>query len=397
MRCEVCKSINTFKFLDLGKQPLCDDLISINSKKKCLKYPSQIFFCKNCYTALHKTKIKPSTLFPKSYHYRPRFTKDVLDGMEDLVSSIEKFTNKKKAKILDIGCNDGSLLDIFHKRKHITYGIEPTGAANEANKKHKILNNFFNIKTAKIFKKKYSYPDIITFTNVFAHINNFSELIKSLKLISNKKSIIVIENHYLKSILKKKQFDSFYHEHPRTYSLKSFQFIAGELGLKILKVQFPKRYGGNIRVFLGAGKKNIKKIDNLIFKEKKDIILLKNLHKYLYKWRINKKKYILKLNSKYGPLRAKAFPGRASILINILKLNKKNIASVHEQNGSPKINHKVPGTNIPILSDKLLKNYHISKPIINLAWHISKEIKNFLKKQNVKNKVFDIISNKDFR
>ena len=87
----------------------------------------------------------------------------------------------------------------------------------------------------------------------------------------------------------------------------------------------------------------------------------------------------MKLNSKYGPLRAKAFPGRASILINILKLNKKNIASVHEQNGSPKINHKVPGTNIPILSDKLLKNYHISKPIINLAWHISKEIKNFLK------------------
>ena len=66
-------------------------------------------------------------------------------------------------------------------------------------------------------------------------------------------------------------------------------------------------------------------------KEKKDIILLKNLHKYLYKWKINKKKYILKLNSKYGPLRAKAFPGRASILINILKLNKKNIASVHEQ------------------------------------------------------------------
>ncbi len=397
MRCEVCKSTDTFKFLDLGKQPLCDDLIRINSKKKCLKYPTKIFFCKNCYTALHKTKIKSKTLFPQNYHYRPRFTKDVLDGMKNLVLSIEKFTNKKRAKILDIGCNDGSLLDLFYNRKHFTYGIEPTGAANEASKKHKILNNFFNIKTAKIFKKKYSYPDIITFTNVFAHINNFPELIKSLKLISNKKSIIVIENHYLKSILKKKQFDSFYHEHPRTYSLKSFKFIARELGFKILKVQFPKRYGGNIRVFIGKGRKDIKKIDNLILNEKKDIILLKNLQKYLHKWKINKKRYILKLNSKYGPLKAKAFPGRASILINILKLNKKNIASVHEQNGSPKINHKVPGTNIPILSDKLLKNYHISKPIINLAWHISKEIKNFLKKQNIKNEVFDIISNKDFK
>ena len=397
MRCEVCKSINTFKFLDLGKQPLCDDLISINSKKKCLKYPSQIFFCYNCYTALHKTKIKPSILFPKKYHYRPRFTKDVLDGMKDLVSSIEEFTKKKKIKVLDIGCNDGSLLDIFYKRNHITYGIEPTGAAKEASKKHKILNNFFNIKTAKIFKKKYSYPDIITFTNVFAHINNFPELIKNLKIITNKKSIIIIENHYLKSILKKKQFDSFYHEHPRTYSLKSFKFIARKLGFKILKVEFPKRYGGNLRVFIGEGKKDIKKIDNLILKEKKDIILLKNLLKHLNKWKINKKNYILKLNSKYGPLKAKAFPGRASILINILKLNKKNIESVHEQKGSLKIGHKVPGTNIPILSDSYLNDYHISKPIINLAWHISKEIKNFLKKRNVKNKVFDIISNKDFK
>ena len=70
----------------------------------------------------------------------------------------------------------------------------------------------------------------------------------------NEDTVLIIENHYLGSILKKNQFDTFYHEHPRTYSLKSFNFIAKKLNVNILKVQFPKRYGGNIRVILGRRK-----------------------------------------------------------------------------------------------------------------------------------------------
>ena len=49
--------------------------------------------------------------------------------------------------------------------------------------------------------------------------------------------------------LRKSQFDTFYHEHPRTYSFSSFDYISKSLGLKITNVKFPKRYGGNIRVF----------------------------------------------------------------------------------------------------------------------------------------------------
>ena len=155
MKCEVCNNRKLLKFLDLGKQPLCDDLIPINSKRKCKKYYTKIFFCKNCNTALHKAKIKPSILFPKNYHYRPRFTKDVIMGMKNLVSSVVKFKKQNKAKILDIGCNDGTLLDIFYKKNYKTFGIEPTNSINDASKKHKLLKNFFNLKTAKHFIKKF--------------------------------------------------------------------------------------------------------------------------------------------------------------------------------------------------------------------------------------------------
>jgi hypothetical protein len=116
----------------------------------------------------------------------------------------------------------------------------------------------------------------------------------------------------------------------------------------------------------------------------------------IIKWIKNKKLLIDKLNKKYGPLVGKAFPGRASIIINLLKLDKNNIKAIYEKDNSPKVNHYVPGTNIKILKDKyiFLENKHA--PIINFAWHISSEIKAYLRKKKINNKIIDIVSQKDF-
>ena len=113
-----------------------------------------------------------------------------------------------------------------------------------------MFNNYFDFKTSQILKDKIKVIDVITFTNVFAHIENFKDLIKSLKNLITKETLIVIENHYLGEVIKKNQFDTFYHEHPRTYSLNSFYFISKLLNMNIVKYEFVKRYNGNIRVFL---------------------------------------------------------------------------------------------------------------------------------------------------
>ena len=160
--------------------------------------------------------------------------------MEDLVKDCKKIKNLNNKNVLDIGCNDGSLLNIFKKYSSNTIGIEPTGAAKDANKKkHFIINDYFNSNSIKILKKFHKI-DIITFTNVFAHIDNFKELIANLKKIINRDTLIIIENHYLGSVLKKKQFDTFYHEHPRTYSLNSFLYIANLLDMNVINYSAKK-------------------------------------------------------------------------------------------------------------------------------------------------------------
>ena len=153
--CQICNS-RLIKFLDLGKQPLCDDLKKKPNTNKY--YKLQIQFCKKCITAFQKFNINKKILFPKTYHYRSANTKDVIDGMKDLVKKTKKIKKKLRGKIiLDIGCNDGSLLDEFKKSGAITYGIEPTNAYIQASRKgHKVLNNFFD----KQFFVPVSFPEV---------------------------------------------------------------------------------------------------------------------------------------------------------------------------------------------------------------------------------------------
>mgnify|MGYP001199209533 CR=1 FL=1 len=397
--CEVCGNLKVEKVLDLGSHVLCDNLVKIGKKSTTEKYPIQVLFCNKCFTAHQAYQINKNILFPETYHYRARFTKDVINGLNELADSIEKILGNLNNKvILDIGCNDGTLLDIFSEKGALTVGIEPTGAYKDANKKkHIIYNEYFDKEIIKLLQKNDIKPDIITFTNVFAHIENLDNLIKNLKEIIHSETLICIENHYLGSILNKNQFDTFYHEHPRTYSLRSFKFIAAKLESKIINSTFPKRYGGNIRVIMAPNSyaqkifvnNNFKEIDN---EEEKFYQNFQSLNNFLSLWKNSKRKEILDLVSKYGPIPAKAFPGRAAILIELLKLTENEIKCVYEKPGSKKIGHYVPATNIPIISAKELFELK-DKPefILNLAWHIPNEIENFLRLNKVDSKIINIL------
>lgn len=395
--CEICNSKKYLvKILDLGSLPLVDDLIKINSKKKNKLYKTQILYCKKCYTAYQKYNVKKKVLFPDKYHYRSSLTNDVIMGMEGLVKDTKKFVKTYENKVvLDVGCNDGTLLSRFKKEKAVTIGIEPTGAAREAKKKgHDVYKNYIDMKTVNRINKKYKHIDIITFTHVFAHIDNLKYLISCVAKLMSKNTILVIENHYLGSVLDQKQFDTFYHEHPRTYSQRSFLEIAKKIKANLIHCSFPKRYGGNIRVVITKSKKREIKIKNENFFFHK----FKQLQNSMEKWRKTKKEELLNLSKKYGSLSAKAFPGRASILIKLLNIDEKVISEVYEKPNSKKIGHYLPGTTIPIKSDnKFLQNKNKIKIIINLAWHINKEIKIYLKKMGYKGKIIDILNSKDFK
>lgn len=385
--CEVCNKSDLVSVLNLGQSPLCDDLIPITSSTVSATFPIEILLCLNCFTAHQRFQVPREKLFLPTYHYRARMTGSVLSGMRDLVNECEKrFGSLNGMKVLDIGCNDGSLLDFFSEKGAKVIGVEPTDAALES--RHVTINKFFDTEAVGEVLTKIGKPDLITFTNVFAHIDNLELLLENLVSLIGPTTKIVIENHYLGAVLKYGQFDTFYHEHPRTYSAKSFKFIAEKLGLNVLDVEFVSRYGGNIRAYLGASEGAQHIAPEMDFESGFHIMASS-----LRKWLPETRKHLQNLAASNGPLPAKAFPGRASILINALELNVETIATVYEITGSQKVGNFVPGTRIPILPEKLLFDLTPQpKLIVNLAWHIPAEVQANLDRNGYTGEVLNLRS-----
>ncbi len=384
--CEVCKSTKLKPVLNLGMHPLCDDLIPINQMRECKEYPIEILHCPICQTSHQKFQIDKELLFPADYHYRSRNTADVLNGMKGFVNTCsEKLLGIENKKVLDVGCNDGSLLNYFKKKGAITFGIEPTDAVFDAQASgHIILKGFLTEGLAQKFISEHGHVDLITFTNVFAHIEDLDSVLNCINILRHSKTRVIIENHYLGSILEKNQFDTFYHEHPRTYSYGSFIQIAENIDMSVGHVEFPSRYGGNIRIILEPKSDSTTRpesIDNILKREKVFFSdCFQRMAKKINKWRFDKKKEILNAVELSGPLVAKAFPGRASIPIKLLELDQTMVKAVYEKPGSQKIGHWIPGTKIPIVSDtSILNDIPSGAPVLNLAWHIDDEIRTYMK------------------
>jgi hypothetical protein len=121
------------------------------------------------------------------------------------------------------------------------------------------------------------------------------------------------------------------------------------------------------------------------------------MRKNVETWRARKSQVLQQAVARFGKIRAKAFPGRAAILVKLLGLSEDTILAVHEKPGSLKIGHYLPGTRIPIVSDdELLGSANQAAPLLNLAWHISGEIRAYLTANGYTGEVIDILSAADF-
>ena len=159
------------------------------------------------------------------------------------------------------------------------------------------------------------------------------------------------------------------------------------MGLQLLDAQYVSRYGGNIRVYLGQGEPR----SDAGAEESKFQGKFESLRDDIETWKISTKKWINKHVDKHGKIRAKAFPGRAAILIKLLDLDESHISAVYEIKGSIKVGHYVPGTRIPILPEaELYKLDNQNASILNLGWHIPGEVRANLLLNGYSGEVLDI-------
>ncbi len=142
----------------------------------------------------------------------------------------------------------------------------------------------------------------------------------------------------------------------------------------------------------------LKLIETTLQREKLFIHDFSKINIVIEKWRKDVKEIIHNARCSDGKVYAKAFPGRAAILIKLLNLTENDLTAIFEKPLSKKIGNYAPGTRIPILSDDVLLDLvPTPRKIINLSWHISKEIKSYLHSLDPAIEMFDIFAYENYK
>jgi len=184
-----------------------------------------------------------------------------------LVEDSCRYINRgKKGYVVDIGSNDGTLLQIFSRHGFATLGVEP--ATNlvkiSESKGIRAINAFFNTDTAHKVYQRHGAADVITATNVFAHVDNLQDVLNGVNHLLSSEGIFIIEVPYLFHLINRLEFDTIYHEHLSYFSLESLLFLFEKYGMTVVDVKQVSTHGGSIRVFIKKGGKSSKNVLSLL-------------------------------------------------------------------------------------------------------------------------------------
>ena len=369
-----------------GNLPLINNY---SKKKKLTKYPVVVTQCNKCHLIQLKYSIPDKLLFSNNYSYLSGNSKEKVSNFKSILSEIEKLSKNKSSKVLDIGSNDGSFLELVKKKNFEVLGIEPTNIAKISSQKGiRTIKKSLDIKLAKKIIRKYSKFNFIVATNFFAQTNHLVEILNSIKLLLNKEGLLIVEVQYLYDLLSQKGFDSFHHEHIAYYTLSSITKVLKKYKLYVFDAKKVKVHGGILRVFVSMKKKSITKNFKKIISKENDKNIVNKIKKLnLFKSNFSKKVKNLLLGIKeskkitYG---IGAAP-RACVMVNSCGLTKYEMPLVGEVAQSLKCNKYIPGTDIMVKDENKII---INKPdfVIILAWHLKERIINILSKKGYKGK-----------
>ena len=394
-RCQISDKDDLELVLDLGHQPLCDSLLNedqLNMPEKT--YPLRLYRSKSLGHGQLDYVVPGEEVYFPDYPYRPGITKEVINHhSKRAAQAIKKYNITQGSLIIDIGSNDGTLLNEYKKRKMRVLGIEPTNTGNFAREKDiDTIQKFFTEDVGRQISSEYGKAKLVTATNVFAHMSTMGEVIRGVLNILDNEGVFIFENHYIVDILKGNQFDTIYHEHIRSYSLTSIIYLFEMYDMKVINAEIVGRYGGTIRVEVSANKsaKVSQSIDKLILYEKR-FGLFESKTWRDFKDRVIKSKndlmeIAINVSNKGQRFVGKSCPGRCSTLLNYIGIGKDLMPYIAEQPTSLKLGMYLPGKHIPIVNDELLYKEQPDYVVI-LAWHYWKPITKILRSNGLKSKI----------
>lgn len=382
-RCRFCGVNLETIFADLGMSPLANaylDSAQLNQMEPF--YPLRVYVCENCLLVQLEAFASPQGIF-SDYAYFSSYSKPLVQQAKEYTHMMmDRFALNENTRVVEIGSNDGYLLQHFVENGFQVLGIEPAAnVAEEATKKGiPTLVKFFGHETAYELVVTKGQADLIVGNNVLAHIPDLNDFVKGMKSLLGPQGIITMEFHYLVRLIEEKQFDSIYHEHFSYFTLTSVQKVFESHGFVLFDVEQVPTHGGSLRIYTRHAEDDSKPISlrvlALLNREKE--AGYNSLDHYLkFSEKLRETKYeildfLIEIKRKGKIVAGYGAPAKGTTLLNYCGISSDFIEyavdlSPHKQG------RFLPGTHIPIYHPDKVKNTQPDYLLI-MAWNLKDEI-----------------------
>jgi methylation protein EvaC len=244
MNCAICASRDIATVLDMGEMALAGGFLKREQFAAEKRYPLRLGFCRTCKSLQVLDRVGPEQLFG-TYFYRSSTSEAARAHFAQYARSlVDRF---RPGVVVEIGCNDGVMLEPLSQMVETVIGVDPSDAArNVSIPRVAVWRSYFNEHAARQIGK----ADLIVANNVLAHVENLNEVMRGVRAMLNPGGALVMECHYLGSVLAG-QYDAIYHEHVFYHSLISLENLCRMWGLEVFDVRAIPTHGGSMRYFIG--------------------------------------------------------------------------------------------------------------------------------------------------
>ena len=379
-KCLICS--NEFSpFVDFGKMPIANAFSSKNDLKNEYFFPMKVGFCENCNMVQLLEQPDREKMFHDSYAFFSSTSNYMIKHFSKFANEVTSLQNLgQKSFVVEIGSNDGIMLQNFQADSIPCLGIEPSrNVANVAKDKGiEVMTEFFDKNLAHKILKIHKKADAILSENVMCHIPYMHSIYEGVKILLDKDGVFIFEDPYLGEIIEKTSFDQIYDEHVFLFSALSISYIANMHDLELVDVESQITHGGSMRYTIAH--KGIKKVSqnvvNLIKKEK--TMGFDKKKTYLgFTDNLNQIKRDLielleKLKKDGKKVVAYGATSKSTTVTNYFGINPELVECIYDTTPI-KQNKFSPGAHIPVLS---YEQFRDSNPdyVLLFAWNHAEEI-----------------------
>lgn len=251
--CRLCGGKALELVLPLTPTALCDAYVSaarVNEVQDT--YPLELFMCHNC-GYVHLPYVVDPEIIYRDYIYVTVSSMGLSEHFQKSAGSVlNKINPPQDSLIVDIGSNDGTLLQYFKRQNMRVLGIEPaTEIAQHATKMGiETLPEFFTTELSDKIRNKYGPAMVVTMNNLFANIDNLEDVTVGVRNLLATDGVFVIESSYLADMIQNMVFDFIYHEHLSYFSVTPLKRFFQRLNMELIDIERIPTKGGSLRYYV---------------------------------------------------------------------------------------------------------------------------------------------------